>query len=122
MVPGARISLINNGTGVGQTATSASFGAYVFEAINPGLYTLTAESAGFQMYTALDVISHVQQNLTGNITLTPGEVTSNVVATSSVPLLQAADGSISQTITGQRSMIYYPPSAIGCHWRNSRPA
>lgn len=101
VVPGTKISLKNNDTGVLQTATSAQSGTYLFEAVKPGTYTIVAESPGFQKYTALNVIAHVQQNLDADVTLTPGAVTTDVTVTSAAPLLQAEDASLGQTITGQ---------------------
>lgn len=101
VVPGTKVSLVNNGTGIVQTAMSGSSGSYIFEAVKPGTYTVTAEQAGFEKYTALGVIAHVQQNLTADITLTPGAVTTDVTVTAAAPLLQAADASLGQTITGE---------------------
>jgi hypothetical protein len=101
VVPGAKVSLRNNDTGVVQTITSAPSGNYLFEAVKPGTYTLNVQGTGFQNFTALNIVAHVQQNLTEDVTLAPGEVSSTVTVTSAAPLLQAEDASIGQTITGQ---------------------
>lgn len=97
---GTRISLVNNATSVVQTAVSAASGTYIFEAVKPGTYTVIAESPGFNKFTALNVIAHVQQNLDVEIAMTPGVQTTEVTVTAAAPLLQASDASLGQTITG----------------------
>ncbi len=101
VVPGARVALKNVDTGIVQNVTSAQSGTYLFEAVKPGTYTLTVESPGFERYSALNIVAHVQQNLTQDVALTPGAVTTDVTVTSAAPLLQAEDASLGQTITGQ---------------------
>ncbi len=100
ILPGAKISLVNDATKVAQTAVSTSSGSYVFEAVKPGTYTIEAESPGFQKYTSLGVVAHVQQNLTEDIAMSPGNLNQEVTVTSAAPLLQAQDASLGQTITG----------------------
>ncbi len=101
VVPASKISLKNNDTAIVQSATSSSSGAYIFQAVKPGTYTLIVESPGFNRYSATNVIAHVQQNLTLDVTLMPGQVATDVTVTSAAPLLQAQDASLGQTITGQ---------------------
>ena len=101
VVPGSKITLTNVDTGVIQTATTSASGTYIFEAVKPGTYSLAAETKGFQRAIISGVIAHVQQNLTEDVTLTPGAVTTEVTVTSSAPLLQAEDASLGQTITGE---------------------
>ncbi len=100
IIVGTKVSLTNNATNVVQTAVSASSGTYTFEAVKPGTYTVVAESPGFNKFTALDVIAHVQQNLDVEITMTPGAQSTEMTVTAAAPLLQASDASLGQTITG----------------------
>ena len=102
VIAGTTVLLTNNATSIVQTATSGPSGSYVFEAVKPGTYTILAQSTGFQKYTALNVIAHVQQSLTIDITLTAGAQNAEVTVTSAAPLLQAEDASVGQTITGQQ--------------------
>ena len=101
VVPLAAITLTNDATRVTQQVTSSATGTYVFSAVKPGTYTITAKLAGFQVATISGVQAHVQQNLTEDITLAAGSVSSEVTVTSAAPLLQAEDASIGQTITGE---------------------
>ena len=101
VISGAQVLLKNNDTGVLLKVNSTQSGTYLFEAVKPGTYTLTVQSQGFDRYSALNIVAHVQQNLTQDVTLTPGAVTTDVTVTSAAPLLQAEDASVGQTITGE---------------------
>src|SRR5450755_1727883 len=47
-VPGAQVSLVSEGTGETRKAVSGPGGEFLFSAIQPGTYTLSAEKAGFK--------------------------------------------------------------------------
>ncbi len=98
VVPGARIKLINQATGVTQTTNSTSTGTYVFPQVLPGVYTLQAESSGFKTSVQSGLEVHVQTTVTADISLVVGAVTQQVTVTSVAPLLQAQDASIGATI------------------------
>ena len=46
-VPGATVTLRNNGTGITATRTSGPNGAYLFDNVEPGTYTVSSEFSGF---------------------------------------------------------------------------
>ncbi len=100
VIVGTKISLVNNATNVVQTAISAASGTYTFEAVKPGTYTIVAEMPGFNKFTVMDVIAHVQQNLDVDIAMTAGAQSTEMTVTAAAPLLQASDASLGQTITG----------------------
>jgi len=52
IVPGATVSLINEGTKFARTATTDGKGQFYFAAVEPGSYTLKAELSGFKSYEA----------------------------------------------------------------------
>lgn len=51
VVPGTKVTLTNPSTGIRRELTAGSSGDYDFEAVPPGTYTITAESAGFAVTT-----------------------------------------------------------------------
>src|SRR5215207_957903 len=51
VVPGATVTLINEGTGDSRTAVSAGRGEFTFRAVLPGTYTVKIELTGFRTYT-----------------------------------------------------------------------
>lgn len=98
VVTDAVITLKNDLTGVGSITRSAQTGIYAFNGINPGTYTITAKSNGFETRVIYEVEVHVQQTATIDVMLAPGNVQQQVTVTAAAPLLQAEDGSIGQTI------------------------
>lgn len=48
IIPDVTVTLTNQGTNISYTTKTTSAGAYVFDGIQPGLYTLTAEAQGFK--------------------------------------------------------------------------
>lgn len=97
-VPNARITVTNSETGIVTSTVTTSSGTYVFEALNPGMYLLKAEAAGFATYSVKAVRINVQQTPTIDIALAPGSTTEQVIVTASAPLLQAQTAEIGQTI------------------------
>jgi hypothetical protein len=97
-VPNAHITLTNRDTNVSLETQSTSSGTYVFESVPVGTYTLKADAAGFKTYVLAGVEVHVQNVVTADVPLALGEVSQQVSVTSEVPLLQAQDASLGQTI------------------------
>ena len=99
VVPGARITLTNDATNVSIQTQSTSTGTYVFSNLNPGTYSIKAESGGFENYMVQGLDVHVQQVLTVDIHFTTGSVQQNVTVTAAAPLLESENAAIGQTIT-----------------------
>jgi Carboxypeptidase regulatory-like domain len=97
-VLGADITLRNDLSGVSFTTRSAATGIYTFNGINPGTYTLTTASDGFETNVTRKVEVHVQQTATIDVVMAPGSVQQQVMVTAATPLLQAEDASVGQTI------------------------
>jgi hypothetical protein len=100
IVPNVNIKLINDETAVVVSARSTSTGAYSFNAVRPGSYTLQAEAPGFQTVVDKGVVVHLQQTSTIDIHFVTGAVSQQVTVTAAAPLLQAESGAVGQTITG----------------------
>ena len=62
-VPKAQATLLNEGTHVTRTTISDAAGAYVFEFVIPGVYTVTVTAPGFKQFVAthvrVEVAAHV---------------------------------------------------------------
>lgn len=98
VIKGAQITLTNDATQVVQTAQSTSTGTYVFEAVPVGTYTLRADAPGFKTYVLTGIQTHVQNIVTADVPLISGSVSQQVTVTSAVPLLQAQDATLGQTV------------------------
>ena len=98
VISGTTVTLTNVNTGVVQTVASNSTGTYVFEAVPPGLYTLRARSQNFKQYVGNNIQLHVQDNVTVNISLVPGNTTDTVTVTDAEPQLQTGDASVGEVV------------------------
>lgn len=107
VIPGASISLTNEGTNSKLSVKTDSAGSYTFPVVNVGTYTVTASNNGFKTVQHLHIAVRVQQNVVVDFTLPPGSVTQNITVTAAVPLLQTQSASTGQVI-GHRSINNLP--------------
>jgi hypothetical protein len=98
IVPGATITLTNEGTGIAAKVTSTSSGNYTFEQVNPGSYALRVDAPGFQSAITRGIQVHVQESVTQDYNLSVGTVSEQVMVTSATPLLQAESASVGQVV------------------------
>jgi hypothetical protein len=97
-VADSTITLKNDLTGISSVTRASAAGAYSFNGVNPGTYTLTIASDGFETRVIHAVEVHVQQTAAIDVQLAAGSVQQQVMVTAASPLLQAEDASIGQTI------------------------
>ena len=69
LVPGAKVTLVDQQKGYQFAAKSDNSGRYVFTTIPPGLYTVSAELKGFEKAVRTDVRLNVSENVTANVSL-----------------------------------------------------
>src|SRR4051812_40742306 len=100
-VAGAKIT-IHGASGTERVATTNDTGYYVFTNVPPGLYTMTAESEGFQKFESksnkIDPAAHmaIDANLVVGATNQTVEVTASAVA------LQTESASVQQLVTREQ--------------------
>jgi hypothetical protein len=107
VVPGARVTLRNEDTGLVTSQLSGASGEYRFSPVRIGHYTVTAELKGFQRVEHEHVPVDVQQRVVLDFELPPGQMTETVMVTAEPPALQTQDASVGQVIT-QRSINNLP--------------
>jgi hypothetical protein len=120
-VPNATVTLKNNDTGATQTATSNSTGAYRFQLLNPGSYTVSASSSGFQA-TKHETQVAVGQASTVNIKLQVATAATTVEVSGAGGVIQTENANVSTTISPQivsnipnpgNDLTYYVQTAPG---------
>ena len=87
VVPGAAITLRNDGTNAQANATSDSSGNYIFPLVEPGTYTVSVTAQGFEGYRAENVIVQVGQPTNVSPHLSIGTESQTVQVTSEAPVL-----------------------------------
>src|SRR5438552_4548498 len=107
VVPGAKVTLTNEGTNLAITTTTGPDGTYIFTPVKIGNYNLTAEAQGFQKVTQSHLSLSIDQQLVVDLSLKPGAVSQTVEVTSAPPLLQTQTASVGQVV-GSRDVNNLP--------------
>ncbi len=107
VIPGATVTLTNEGTGLTLTSTTSNVGRYIFTPIRIGTYTLTVEKQGFRKVTHLHIKVNVAEHVKVDVTLLPGVVTQTVEVTAAPSLLQTQNATVGATI-GRREVNDLP--------------
>ncbi len=102
VIPGAKVTLTNEQTGLTLSTTASESGTYTFTPIKIGTYTVSAEFRGFETSTRPHVEVNVQQQLVVDFSLQPGSESQRIEVTSAVPLLQVENASVGQVIGGKQ--------------------
>jgi hypothetical protein len=89
-IASATVTLSNEGTNVRFTSVTAANGAYTFDSIQPGLYSLSVEAAGFRKFSAKNNRVTIGQPTTLNAVLQVGAVTEVVEVSGATELVQTA--------------------------------
>ncbi len=66
-VPGAQVTLRNDATGVSVTRITGPEGRYLFDYVDPGTYTLTAELSGFATVVQRNVLVQARGDVTADV-------------------------------------------------------
>src|SRR5207253_5879806 len=101
-VPNVQITAENVQTGVVLTNVTNAAGVYVFPSVQPGLYRLTAELAGFRKYVLNDLTVDVSARITINIPLEVAAAQETVEVIAAESPLSTSTASISGVINGQK--------------------
>ncbi|HZT37906.1 MAG TPA: carboxypeptidase regulatory-like domain-containing protein [Bryobacteraceae bacterium] len=87
-IPNAKITITEDATGLTYDTTTGAAGDYVRPALKPGVYTVTAEAAGFRRVAQKNVVVVGGDRVGVNITLPVGNVTESIEVSAEAPLLQ----------------------------------
>jgi hypothetical protein len=107
VVPGAKVTLTNEGTGFSTSTVSAADGIYTFSPVKLGTYTVTAELTGFQRTSRLHIQVNIQQKVLVDFSLQAGRVTQTVEVTAPPPSLQTESAAVGQVV-GSRQINDLP--------------
>jgi hypothetical protein len=101
-VAGAEVKITNVATGVAVTAKTNDSGNFVVPYLTPGVYTVTAELAGFKKFVRENVQVRVNDAVEVNMPLTVGDVAESVEVKAETPLLSTAEASLGQVVDERR--------------------
>ena len=99
VVPQAHLSIKNEGTGLVRETQSDGTGSYVFRALPPGIYTLTVNAAGFEVFAQRGIQLTVAQNATLAVGLKVGSNTETVTVSGGAALINTTTPELGQVIS-----------------------
>jgi hypothetical protein len=115
-VPGAAVTLRNEGTQVTLNTETTSTGTYTFDSVQIGTYTVTVEKQGFKKFVSQNNPVNINQPATIDAALEPGGVDEVVTVSGSAELVQTStSGNIGNTVE-QETLVTLP--IVGNRGRN----
>jgi len=97
-VHGATVTLTNEGTAAALSTLTGPDGGYKFTPVRIGSYKLAVTLQGFETIIRPHVTVNVGDNVVADFSLKPGNVTTTVEVTASVPVLQTQDAAVGQVV------------------------
>lgn len=116
VVSGATVTLTNVGTQTSLTTQTSDSGAYAFDLIQPGTYTVTVEKSGFKKFVSNNNSVLVNQPGTVNAALEIGDVSVIVQVEGSVEQVQTSTSGNLGTTIEQKTLESLP--IVGARGRN----
>ena len=100
-IPSAKVTAVNDATGVTRSTVTTAAGFYSFVSLDPATYRVTASANGFETVTHDKVIVSVDQASAVNITLRVGSATQVITVTGTNELAEGANSTVGQLISAQ---------------------
>jgi hypothetical protein len=107
VVPGAKVTAINEQTGVRVETESDATGSYQFPLLRAGNYQVIVEAPGFQRLERAGIIVNTTERVRVDITLQVGVLSETVTVTGEVPLLQSEQATMGHVVE-QRTITAIP--------------
>ena len=98
VVPKATVMVTNKATGVVVTTSANDSGEYQVLALIPGTYSVKVSAPGFESVLRDDIMLHVQDRLSIEVTLKVGSVNQEVLVTGREPLLQTQTADVGNVV------------------------
>src|ERR1700687_5970009 len=80
-IASATVTLLNVNTGIRAVRQTSEGGFYLFDLVDPGSYSITAEAAGFGKFIQEKILVQTRGDVTVNATLTPGALQQSITVT-----------------------------------------
>src|SRR5260370_22685609 len=106
-VTGAKVTLLNLGTGIQASAATDESGNYLFNNVKIGRYKVTAEKTGFTAAVASDFQVDVNARQRVDLTLVVGQVSESVQVNAAVMAVEADSSDRGQVIS-QKQIVELP--------------
>src|ERR1700735_2840481 len=101
VVTNARVTIANTATNVTRLLQTNSAGEYSAPALHTGMYTVTAESAGFKKAASTPVLLEVSREVRVDLKLQPGAISETMVVTAEGELADVTDSTLNGVLSNK---------------------
>ena len=101
VIPGAEVTLTNQGTSLSRSTTTTEAGEYSFPNLAPGTYRLKIALQGYKAYAQESIPVGTQQFITLDITLEVGTVAETVTVTGQSPIIETSNASTGTVLNAE---------------------
>ncbi|MGH9757854.1 MAG: carboxypeptidase-like regulatory domain-containing protein, partial [Candidatus Acidiferrales bacterium] len=101
VISGAKVTLLNEATGVTQKTVTSAAGLYSFISLNPGSYKVTAAQTGFSSGAVEKITVNVDQVSQANIALKVGTATETVTVNGETELVEPTNATVGTLVTAE---------------------
>jgi hypothetical protein len=98
VIPGAEVTLVNVSTGVKTPRTTGDEGLFLFDFVEPGTYSLSAEMPGFRKFVQENIFITTRGDVTVDPVLPPGEIQNVMTVSASPTTLRFNTTSVAHTL------------------------
>jgi hypothetical protein len=98
VLPGVTVTVTNVSTNVARVTVTNDEGLYNLPALEPGVYTIQTELAGFAVSTRTGVTLTINQTITVDFTMGVAGVNENITVSGTSPLIEATQSLVAATI------------------------
>lgn len=102
VVPTAKVTATQEGTGAGRSVATNDQGYYIIPSLQPSNYTLRVEAPGFKTYSQKGITLLADQSATVNVSLTLGEPAQAVTVEAAAVQTDTYTSTIKQVVDQQR--------------------
>ncbi len=99
IIPGAKVVVQSQATGVKQSTVSSASGLYSFVSLAPGMYQVTATAKAFDTLVEKNIAVSVDQASTVNLALKIGSVSEVVTVNAATALVEVTNSTVGQLIS-----------------------
>ncbi|HUQ95465.1 MAG TPA: TonB-dependent receptor [Bryobacteraceae bacterium] len=101
VVPNAAVQVSNQQTGFVKRVSSDSLGNYEATHLNPGIYSVSVQAAGFKRIESRDILVETLRTVRINIPLEVGDVGAEVTVTAATPVVETESSGIDDVKTAR---------------------
>lgn len=98
VLAGAKLTLVNEATGISRDAQTNENGDYSLVEVMPGSYRIEAQQAGFKKYVRKGITVDINQVVTMNISMTLGQMQETIEVTSEAPQVDTTNTQLGAVI------------------------